>query len=169
MAYKKKTWQEKMANKNGLPKIIKLNGKEPCFKALQKMGAKVGDSCVITNPRDVEEIMNSVPKGKLITIREICQKLAKIFNAQFCCTLTTGIFITIVANAAEEAKTNTPYWRTLKTDGSLNEKYPGGQEKQKKLLEKEGHKVIKKGKKYKVIDFEKYLLTSPTSHTSKTL
>lgn len=41
-----------MADKKGLPKIIKLDGKELCFKAVQKtMEAKVGDLCVITNPR----------------------------------------------------------------------------------------------------------------------
>ena len=46
------------------------------------------------------------------------------------------------ANAVEEAARNgksldIPYWRTLKADGSLNEKYPGGAEAQKNLLEKE--------------------------------
>jgi hypothetical protein len=39
----------------------------------------------------------------------------------------------------------------------LNEKYPGGIEAQKVFLEKEGHKVVKKGKKYQILDFEKSL------------
>lgn len=47
--------------------------------------------------------------------------------------------------------------RTLKSNGELNEKYPGGIEAQKKLLEKEGHKVIQKGKKYVIVYLEKYL------------
>ncbi len=47
---------------------------------------------------------------------------------------------------------------TLKIGGVLNEKFPGKKEAQKKLLEKEGHKVIQKGKKYIVVDFEKYLV-----------
>ena len=47
------------------------------------------------------------------------------------CPLTTGIFAWISAHAAEEqqqqgAREITPYWRTLKTGGLLNEKYPGG-------------------------------------------
>jgi alkylated DNA nucleotide flippase Atl1 len=163
MGYKKKTWQEKMADKKGLPKVIKLNGKEPCFKALQKMGTKVGDRCVITNPREVEEIMKKVPKGKLITIREICMKLAKKHKVDACCTLTTGIFVTIAANAAEEMrregkKSDNPYWRTLKADGFLNEKYPGGIEAHKKLLEKEGFRILQKGKKYFVENYENYLV-----------
>ncbi|OGL40729.1 MAG: hypothetical protein A3C43_10595 [Candidatus Schekmanbacteria bacterium RIFCSPHIGHO2_02_FULL_38_11] len=55
-------------------------------------------------------------------------------------------------------KNPTPYWRTLKSDGVINEKYPGGVEGQKKLLEKEGHKVDQKGKKSVVVDFEKSLV-----------
>jgi len=40
----------------------------------------------------------------------------------------------------------------------INEKYPDGVEGQKKLLEKEGHKVIQKGKKYVVVDYELSLM-----------
>ena len=66
------------------------------------------------------------------------------------------------ANAAEEASRegkplDIPYWRTLKSGGFLNPKYPGGQEAHKKLLEKEGYKVIQKGKNYLVQGFQKYL------------
>lgn len=61
-------------------------------------------------------------------------------------------------NAAEEASgegkgLNIPYWRTLKADGFLNEKYPGGAKSHKRLLEKEGHKIFQKGKKFKVVNF----------------
>ena len=58
---------------------------------------------------------------------------------------------------AEEEKKNIPYWRTLKSNGQLNEKYLGGIEKQREKLEEEGHKIIKKGKKYVVVDYEKKL------------
>jgi len=46
----------------------------------------------------------------------------------------------------------------LKAGGILNEKYPGGLERQKELLESEGHAVTAKGKKYVVADFEKSLV-----------
>jgi len=77
--------------------------------------------------------------------------------------MISGYYTRIVAEAAAEGeaegkKNITPYWRTLKAGGVINEKYPGGVEGQKKLLEKEGHKVIQKGKKYVVVDFEKYLV-----------
>jgi alkylated DNA nucleotide flippase Atl1 len=72
--------------------------------------------------------------------------------------LTAGIFINIVAKASEERDSDeTPYWRTLKKDGELNEKYPGGIDAQKARLEMEGHTVIQKGKRYFVKDYESKL------------
>ena len=43
MVYKKKSWQEKLADKNNLPKVLKLQRKFPCYNAVHKMGADVGD------------------------------------------------------------------------------------------------------------------------------
>ena len=36
--------------------------------------------------------------------------------------------------------------------------FPGGAERQKVYLEKEGHTIVKKGKKLKVLDVEKFLV-----------
>jgi len=118
---------------------------------------------VIPAPMEVDEIMRSVPEGKLVTINEIRAALAKKHGATIGCPITTGIFAWIAANATEERRQKgekdiTPYWRTLKTGGVINEKYPGGVEAQKRLLEKEGHKVVQKGKKYVVVNYEKSLL-----------
>ena len=157
----KKTWQEKLQDKATLPEVHKLEKRFPCYNAVHKMGAEVGDDVVLVNPSEVVEIMKHVPKGKLITIVDICKKIAKQHGVQACCSLTTGIFIMTAANAAEEANRegkslNIPYWRTLKSDGFLNAKYPGGQEAHKRLLEQEGHKVIQKGKNFLVQDFQKF-------------
>ena len=117
---------------------------------------------VIPAPKEVDEIMRKVPKGKLVTINDIRATLARKHGATIGCPITTGIFAWVAAQAAEERaaegkKDITPYWRTLKTGGVINEKYPGGLGAQKKLLEKEGHKVIQKGKNYVVVEFEKCL------------
>lgn len=54
-----------------------------------------------------------------------------------------------------ERKTDeTPFWRTLKNDGELNEKYPEGIDGQKLRLEMEGHTIIQKGKRYFVKDYK---------------
>nr|MDO8082967.1 MGMT family protein [Candidatus Freyarchaeota archaeon] len=164
MSYKKKSWQEKLADKQGYPKILKLEKRFPCYNAVHKMGAEVGDEVVLVNPSEVIEIMKKVPKGKLITIVEICKNIAKNHKVKACCSLTTGIFIMTAANAAEEAAKqgkdlNIPYWRTLKADGFLNEKFPGGAEAQKEKLENEGFKVIQKGKKYLVQNYQNFLVS----------
>jgi hypothetical protein len=126
------------------------------------MGADVGDDVVLVNPGEIVAFMKRVPKGKLITLIEICKAIAKKHRVKACCSLTTGIFIMTAANAAEEAASqgkplHIPFWRTLKADGFLNEKYPGGALAQKKLLEQEGFTILKKGRKFVVKDFEKYI------------
>lgn len=152
---KKNSWCEKLADSKGLPKIEKIT---------EKMSKRWGTgTLVIPAPMEVDEVMRSVPGGKLVTINDIRAVLAKKHKATIGCPITTGIFAWIAANAAEERKQKgeknvTPYWRTLKVGGVLNEKYPGGVEAQKKFLEKEGHKVVQKGKKYVVADYEKALI-----------
>jgi alkylated DNA nucleotide flippase Atl1 len=159
----KKTWQEKLKDKPSFPKVLKLEKGFPCYNAVHKMGAEVGDEIVLVNPSEVVTIMKQVPRGRLITIVEICKKIDGQYDVKACCSLTTGIFIMTAANAVEEARRegkslDIPYWRTLKADGFLNEKYPGGQEAHKRLLEGENFRVIARGKKYQVVDYEKYLV-----------
>lgn len=161
----KKTWAQKLEDKKAFPKVVRLEKHFPCYNAVHKMGVNAGDPVVLVNPSEIIPIMAKVPKGKLITIWEICRKIAENHKVKGCCSLTTGIFIMIIANAVGEAiakgdrspLTEIPYWRTLKADGFLNEKYPGGQEAHRKLLEQEGFRVVARGKKYQVVDFAKYL------------
>lgn len=151
----KKSWREKLADSKDLPKVEKIT---------EKMSKKWGiGTVVIPAPKEVDQIMKTVPKGKLITINQIRAMLAKKHGATIGCPITTGIFALIAANAANEEaaegkKNITPYWRTLKSSGELNQKYPGGIDNLKALLESEGHKVVKKGKKYVVEDYEKSLV-----------
>jgi hypothetical protein len=150
MPAKRPAWQEKLNDSKGYPKVEEIKG-----KMSKKWGA---GTVVIPAPIEVDQLMRKVPKGKITTINEIRSALATKHKATIGCPLTTGIFAWISAYAAEEqkqlGKTDiTPYWRTLKTGGFLNEKYPGGLETQKQLLEQEGHVVIKKGKKYFVKDY----------------
>jgi len=155
MSKKRKSWHEKLHDSKGLPKVIEISG---------KMSKRWGNgTVVIPAPIEVDELMNRIPKGKLITINEIRAHMAKKHKATIGCPITCGIFAWVAAHAAHEAwqegkKHITPYWRTLKTGGVINEKYPGGVEVQKKLLRKEGHKIAKKGKKHLVVDFEKHLV-----------
>lgn len=155
MASKSKSWKEKLEDSKGLPKVELITG---------NMAKRWGEgTVVIPAPAEVNDIMKTVPEGKLITIDQIRKKLAEKHHATIGCALTTGIFAWISAHAANEdalsgEKDITPFWRTLKTGGIINEKYPGGIDYQKQLLEREGHKVIQKRKKFIVQDYEKVLV-----------
>jgi alkylated DNA nucleotide flippase Atl1 len=155
MSYQRKSWQEKLNDDKGLPRVVEIT---------ERMSKRWGTgTCVVPAPKEVDAIMKRVPRGKLTTINEIRNDLAKKHHATIGCPITTGIFASIAAHAAaDEAekgnKNITPYWRTLKAGGVINEKYPGGVEEQKRLLQKEGHQVDQKGRKTVVIDFEKNLV-----------
>lgn len=150
-------WREKLENPpEGLPKVV--NGPA---KWVKRFG---GRRVLVPTPLLVDELVRKVRKGKLVTVKQIRERLAKAFKAESTCPLTTGIFIRIVAETAEEdlqlgKKRITPYWRVIKKDGSLNAKFPGGVKAQAAHLKKEGHNILPgKGKKPpKVRDFEKSL------------
>jgi hypothetical protein len=154
MAAKRKTWREKLADNKDLPKIGPITG-----GMTRRWGT---GTMVIPAPCEVDELMRKVPNGKLVTINELRTALAKKHRVTIGCPITTGIFAWIAAHAAAEAaeagvKRITPYWRTLKTGGELNPKYPGGIPELKIRLEAEGHRIVKKGKRYLVADFQKAL------------
>ncbi len=146
---KKKSWREKLADDKDLPKVGQATGKHSQHWGVGRF--------VIPAPREVDALMRQVPKGRLVTINELRIALAKQHRVDFACPLTTGIFSWIAANAAAEAEAEgakriTPYWRTLKTGGEVNPKYPGGPTALAKRLRAEGHKVVSKGKRVLVAD-----------------
>ncbi|MBL7124713.1 MAG: MGMT family protein [Dehalococcoidales bacterium] len=143
---KRKTWREKLEAKQER-KIVDNPRKE--------------GTLLIPRPLDVDALMRRVPKGKLITITQIRGRLAGEHGADDTCPLCAGIFLRIAAEVAEEdlgmgVADITPYWRVLKGDGRLNEKFPCGVEAQAARLEEEGHTIEPgRGKKPpKVKDFE---------------
>jgi alkylated DNA nucleotide flippase Atl1 len=156
----KKSWREKLADDQGLPRVEPIN---------EKMARRFGTgTVVIPASREVDALMRAVPRGKLTTIRHIASALAEKHHASIGCPITTGIFAWIAAHAAgeEEAggrKRVTPYWRTLKNDGELNPKYPGGIEGQRFRLEAEGHTVVQKGKRFVVADVDAHAITPKLS------
>ena len=106
--------------------------------------------------------MKQVPKGRVVTINELRAALAARHKLNFACPITTGIFSWIAAHAAAEAEAEgarriTPFWRTLKTGGEVNPKYPGGVESIAGRLRVEGHKIVQKGKRYFVPDYQRVL------------
>ena len=157
MVKTRKSWREKLENPpEGLPKVV--TGPPKWEK---RFG---GRRVLVATPLLVDGLIRKVGKGKLVTINQIRARLAKDFEADSTCPLTTGIFVRIAAEAAEEdlqmGKSEiTPYWRVVRDDGSLNDRLPGGVAAQAAHLEKEGHTIeLGKGKKPpRVKDFEQAL------------
>ena len=149
-ARKRSTWAEKLDQSRGLPKVV------PIGPTMRKRWGE--GTMVVPAPREVDAIMKSVPSGALLTIQELRAIVADRHGATIGCPLTVGIFAWIAAHAAEDdAKAHrpdvTPYWRTLKAGGFLNEKYPGGVEAQKRRLEVEGHTIVARGKRFAVANY----------------
>jgi len=148
-------WREKL-EKPQEPKVVQIPPK------MSRFGK---GTMLIPTPMLVDELIRKVPKGKLITSSELRRKLASDFATNVTCPLTTGIFVRIAAEAAEEDRTNgkrrlTPYWRVVKDDGGLNPKYPGGVDAQARNLRAEGFTVTRKGQKPRTVtEFERRLHT----------
>ena len=145
-------WREKMERPQE-PKLVQVPPKMTRFgKGMM----------LIPTPRLVDAIVRTVPRGRLVTVGEIRRRLAADFSADVTCPLTTGIFIRIVAEAAEEDRANgrkrvAPYWRVIKDDGSLNPKFPGGVEQQARYLRGEGWAHARRGKRTVLKDYERRL------------
>ncbi len=162
-----KSWREKLENPpKGLPKLVSTSSNPKMEKRFGK------GKMFIATPLLVDAIIRKVKKGKLVTSKQIAERLARDHKADFTCPLTTGIFINIAARAAEEdrqagRKHITPYWRVIKSDGKLNEKFPassaGGPDGVKAHAAKlrvEGHRLEKVGrtkKTLRVVEFENSL------------
>jgi hypothetical protein len=151
MSAKRKTWKEKLADDKGFPKVYPIDSSKS-----KRWGT---GTFVIPAPMEVDELMRRVPKGKLTTIDELRKTLATRHGATIACPITTGIFAWIAAHAAAEGlsegrKKITPYWRTLKTGGELNPKYPGGIACLRVKLAAEGHRIVHKGKRFFVAEYQ---------------
>ena len=148
-------WREKL-EKPQQPKVVQIPPK------MSRFGK---GTMLIPTPMLVDELIRKVPKGKLITGSELRRKLASDFATHVTCPLTTGIFLRIAAETAEEDRAAgkrrlTPYWRVIKDDGGLNPKYPGGVDSQARNLRAEGFTLNRNGKKPPTVkDFELRLHT----------
>lgn len=138
MAYKRKTWREKLADDKGLPRVFKIQPRQ------KKRWGK--GTMAIPAPREVDALIRKIRKGRTATINDLRNAVAKKHRATVGCPITTGIFSWIAAHAAAEdeaagKKRITPWWRVLKEGGKLNPKFPGGIAEQSRRLRAEGHTI----------------------------
>jgi hypothetical protein len=131
----KKTWIEKLHEK-----------KEPQVKKIDKdfWGYTKGDSMYISTPQIIEDYIKQIAKGKSVDTVTMRNDLAVENNAVFTCPLTTGIFLRIVAEAANEQlqqgvalKNITPFWRMIEPNSPMAKKLSFGQDFLKEQRKKE--------------------------------
>jgi len=151
------TWKDKLEETHpNHGKIVRLSAKQ------EKRFGK--GTMLIPKPLDVVAAVRKTRRGRLMTVSQLREKLARDAGATCSCPMTTGIFLRIAAEAAEEARREgkkriTPYWRVVKDDGGLNDKFPGGTRAQAARLREEGFSIqAARGKQPpRVKDFEKHL------------
>ncbi len=153
----RKTAREKLEVQNDLPKTTSA---PPVWG---------GGRMLIPHPTEVDALIRKVKKGKLITLDEIRTALASKHRVDVCCPMTAGIFVNVVAAAAEEDRADgrrriAPYWRCLKRNGELNPKFPNGYEGHRSQLEAEGHVVVPRGRRLFVADYKAKIAEFPVSH-----
>lgn len=155
MGKKKSAVEQLKADKQ--PKIV-----QPIPEGFPGWNSAPDASMVVSTPAEVNQIVGQVPEGKLVTLDTVRAHLARKYGTDIACPVTTAIFINVVARAAEELRAEgetsiTPYWRALKAGGWLNDKYPGGVEAQKTLLEAEGFTITRVKKGYQVANYTAHL------------
>ena len=115
-SYKRKTWQEKLTD-----------GRKPHVEIAGKAFAGIvpGQKMLIPTPKLIDAYIRQIPEGKAVDSQTLRKDLALENGAEVTCPLTTGIFLRIVAEAAQEAYEKgtpaekiTPFWRVI------NEKSP---------------------------------------------
>jgi len=114
----KKDFNAMLHKDTGMPKIQVVTDEA----TVQKYG---GEKMFFAPPFAYDEVMKTVPYGKVLTIGAIRDYFAKQNHADFTDPVTAGIFVSIAAWASAQRKDNeTPYWRILK--GAKGEAGSGG-------------------------------------------
>lgn len=111
MAYKKKTWQQKLHN--GTAAKVEITDKK--FADIPE-GAKM----LVPTPEMVDEYIRHIPEGVHTSLQQMRKDLAAENNADYCCPITSGIFLRIAAEASYEEYTAgksikkiAPFWRMI--------------------------------------------------------
>lgn len=96
-------------------------------------GIAAGAKMLIPTPMIVKDYVESIPRGETRSVSEMRESLARRYDAEFTCPLTSGIFSRIVSEAAldelrEGASEITPFWRLVDPKSPLAKKLSCGPE-----------------------------------------
>ena len=136
MAYKRKTWQEKLHN-NHPEKVEVVDGKFADIPA--------GATMYIAAPLVVDAYIRNIPEGMHTSLQQMRKDLAAEHRAEYTCPITSGIFLRIAAEAAYEEymagkplNKITPFWRMIDGKSPAAKKLSFGSDFVKEMRQKEG-------------------------------
>ena len=121
---------------------------EPIPETMEKFFGCSGEM-VKPSSDTVKSVVSKIPRGKLITLEQLREKLAKDFGVQTACPAGTTKALQILS----KEESSICYWRVIKKKGELIAKFPGGVEGHASLLEKEGFEVDNNRKNPVVLDY----------------
>lgn len=98
----------------------------------------------------VKAIVQKIRKGKLVTLGQLREKLAKDFAVQTACPASTTKSLQLLAKEDETVC----YWRVIKNKGELIAKFPDGVKGHALLLENEGFEIDFSKKNPVVMDYK---------------
>lgn len=136
MAYKRKTWAEKMKP-----------GAKPQVEKTEKAFADIPEhaSMLIATPEIVDAYIKHIPKGHSTSLQQMRKDLAAEYHTEYTCPVTSGIFLRIVAEHAYEeykqgkpANKITPFWRMIDSHSPAAKKLSFGMDFVNEQREKEG-------------------------------
>ena len=113
----KKSWIEK----RDCEKSFKIKTIDKKFADIPK-----GSKMLIVSPPIIDEYVKSILYGEFIELVKMRDDLAKDYQADKTCPVTTGIFLRIVSEASYEEfqsgdnlETITPFWRMVNPNSKL--------------------------------------------------
>lgn len=112
------SWKEKL-DRASAPKNPHIEEAPPMW-----VGGEIGKTMVIPSAWELEAMIRKIPDGKTGNIKDIRDEYAKSHGADITCPLTSGIFLRIIAEYAEEQRAEgvkdvTPYWRVVTDNGQM--------------------------------------------------
>lgn len=67
----------------------------------------------------IESLLRKVPKGKVVTIDELCQKMAHDHQTNVTCPMRTSNIIKSITEASVNDKSPIPFWRVVRKNHLL--------------------------------------------------
>ncbi len=111
---------------------------------------KTGKLMLVPSGVQIEALISKIPYGEVITISRLREQLAKQEGTEITCPLVTGIMLKLIAQAQQEGLSRAPWWRVVRDNWTLYNKFPGYPDLQYSLLVQEGWNLVPYRKTFKL-------------------